>query len=77
MLWSEAFGRLTAWVGIAANTLVFGLYVPGIGVYLSILSVLPFLFAWYLMIAWRLWALADAPAVKAHANGISVPPLDP
>lgn len=60
MVSSARFGRIAAATGIIANTLVFGLYVPGIGIYLSILSVFPFLFAWYLLIARRLWLLGNA-----------------
>jgi hypothetical protein len=62
MVWSERFDRVTAFTGIIANTLAFGLYVPGIGIYLSILSVVPFLLAWYLLMAWRLWQLGRADA---------------
>jgi hypothetical protein len=50
MLRSDVFGKATAWVGIVANIVVFGLYVPVIGVYLSPLSVVGYLI-WYALIA--------------------------
>jgi hypothetical protein len=53
MLRSEVFGKRTAYVGIVTNIVVFGLYVPAIGVYLSLLSVAGYL-AWYILIARKL-----------------------
>jgi hypothetical protein len=50
MLRSGVFARWTAYVGIAANTVVFGLYVPIIGVYLSLLSVVGYLI-WNILLA--------------------------
>jgi hypothetical protein len=50
MLRSDVFGKATARVGIATNIVVFGLYVPVIGVYLSLLSVVGYLI-WYALIA--------------------------
>ena len=57
MLRSQIYSRTTAWVGIAANTLVFGLYLPVIGVTLSILSVVVLL-VWNILIGRRLFQLA-------------------
>ena len=57
MLRSRVFGRGTAWMGILANVLAFGLYVPVVGIYLALLSVLPFLAVWYILVARRLWQL--------------------
>ncbi len=57
MLRSRVFGRGAAWMGILANLLAFGLYVPVVGIYLSLLSVLPFLAIWYILVARRLWQL--------------------
>ena len=48
---SDAFSRTTAYLGIMANLLAFGLYVPNIGVYISILSVFPFLTIWLILSA--------------------------
>lgn len=58
MLRSEIFSKTTAYLGIIANILVFGLYVPTIGVYLSILSVFPFLTLWLILIGLRFLKLA-------------------
>jgi len=51
MLRSDVFSKTTAYLGILANVLAFGLYVPNIGIYLSILSVFPFLTVWMLLCA--------------------------
>ena len=48
---SVVFSKTTAVAGIIANVLAFGLYVPGIGVYISILSVFPFLTLWLVLCA--------------------------
>jgi hypothetical protein len=56
MLRSDAFSRATAYVGIVTNIVVFGLYVPAIGVYISMLSVVGYL-VWYVLIARRLFQL--------------------
>jgi hypothetical protein len=53
MLRSNTFSKGTAYVGIVTNVVVFGLYVPQIGVYLSLLSVVGYLI-WYVLIARRL-----------------------
>jgi hypothetical protein len=60
MLRSRVFSKATAYTGILANVLVFGLYVPKIGILLSILSVFPFLTIWYILIARRLFQLGKA-----------------
>jgi hypothetical protein len=52
MLRSSIFGRGTAYVGIVSNIVVFGLYVPIVGVYLSLLSVVGYLI-WDILLAWR------------------------
>ena len=62
MLRSQVFSRATAYVRIASSVLDFGLYVPGIGLFLSIFSVL-FLFIWNIMIARRLFQLARADSL--------------
>ena len=58
MLNSDAFGKRIATVGIAANVVTLGFYLPVIGIYISIFSVL-FYWIWYLMIARRLWQIKD------------------
>lgn len=57
MLKSEAFDRRTAVIGIAANVITLGYYLPAVGVYISIFSVF-FYWLWYLLIARRLWQLS-------------------
>ena len=50
---SHTFSKATAYVGIVTNIVVFGLYVPEVGVYISLLSVVGYLL-WYILIARRL-----------------------
>jgi hypothetical protein len=58
MLRSNIFGRVTAYAGIVAAILNWGLYVPGgIGLFLSTLSVVPFLAIWLILVARRLFLL--------------------
>ena len=59
MLWSTAFGKVTAVVGIVANTLAVGFFVPAIGVFLSLVSVVALLI-WYVLIASKLFMLAQS-----------------
>lgn len=58
MLRSEVFSRLTGWLAVVANAVGLGLYVPRVGVYIAVFSVL-FLEVWYLLIARRLYQLGD------------------
>jgi hypothetical protein len=53
MLRSHTFSKATAYVGIVTNIVVFGLYVPEVGVYISLLSVVGYVI-WYILIARRL-----------------------
>jgi hypothetical protein len=59
MLSSHIFGRVTAYMGILAAILNWGLYVPQIGLFLSILSVVP-LAIWNILVARRLFRLSRA-----------------
>jgi Domain of unknown function (DUF4386) len=59
MLRSTIFGKVTAYVGIVANVLAVGLFVPAIGVFLSLVSVVGLLI-WYILIARRLFILAQS-----------------
>jgi len=59
MLRCHIFSSATAIVGIIANLLVFGLYIPEIGVYLSILSVFPFLMIWNIMLTRKFFQLSS------------------
>jgi len=56
MLKSYLFNRATGYLGLSANIIAFGLYIPSIGVYISIFSVL-FLWIWDLLVAVRLLQL--------------------
>ena len=60
MLKNGVFGRATAYAGILAAVLNWGLYVPGIGVLLSILGVFPFYVVWNVLVARRLLQLGRA-----------------
>src|SRR6266699_457817 len=58
MLRSTTFGKVTAAVGIVANVLAVGFFVPAIGVFLSLVSVVSLLI-WYILIARRLFQLGQ------------------
>jgi hypothetical protein len=58
MLRSNIFGKVTAAVGIVANVLAVGLFVPAVGIFLSLVSVVGLLI-WYILIARRLFLLAQ------------------
>jgi len=69
MLRTHLFRRAVGYTGIVANVLALGLFVPGIGLLLSILSVLPFLLVWYLLVARRLFQLAREGPGTAVSTG--------
>lgn len=56
MLRSPLFKKATAYFGIASNVVALGKYVPTIGIYISIFSVV-LLWVWYLLIALDLFKL--------------------
>lgn len=56
MLKTNVFSKTTAYVRIASSVCDFGLYIPTVGIYISILSVL-FLFIWNILVARRLFQL--------------------
>lgn len=58
MLKSRIFSHLSAWLRIASSVLDFGLFVPGIGLYLSLGSV-SCLLLWNILVAGRLFQLAN------------------
>jgi hypothetical protein len=67
MLRSNTFGKVTAYVGIVANVLALGFFVPTtIGVFLSLISVVGLLI-WYVLIARRLFMLGQGVS-KEEAN---------
>jgi hypothetical protein len=53
------FSKTTAWMGIVANVLPFGLFIDQVGKYFGLLSV-PFLIIWFLLTALRLFKLNNA-----------------
>jgi diadenosine tetraphosphate (Ap4A) HIT family hydrolase len=59
MLRDGHFNKATAIMGILANVLALGLYVPNYGTYILLFSVL-FLLAWYVLIAWNLIRLGQS-----------------
>jgi hypothetical protein len=60
MLRSNIFGRVPAYMGILAAIFNWALYIPTIGLFLSILSVFPFLTIWNILVARRLFQLGKA-----------------
>ncbi len=58
MLRSAIFSKTTAYLGILANAIGLGLYLPAIGVFLAVFSVV-FLEIWYIVIARRLFQLGQ------------------
>jgi hypothetical protein len=58
MLRSGVFSKLTGWMAILGNAVALGLYLPAIGVYIAVLSVV-FLEIWYVLIARRLFQLGQ------------------
>jgi hypothetical protein len=65
MLRGQIFSKAAAYLGILANVIALGLYVPVIGVYISVFSVV-FLWAWYILIARRLFQLGQVTQVSAN-----------
>jgi hypothetical protein len=57
MLKTNLFSKTTAYVRIASSILDFGLFIPVIGIYISLFSVL-FLMVWNILIARRLFQLS-------------------
>ncbi len=57
MLQSNIFSKLTPYAGILAAIFNWALYVPEIGIFLAILSVIPFLAIWNILVARRLFQL--------------------
>ena len=61
MLRSDIFGRVAAYALIVGDVIGLGLYVPTIGIFLSVTSV-PVLWIWYLLVGRKLIQLgSDVP----------------
>lgn len=71
MLQSKIFSRATAYVRLGSSVFDFGLYVPVIGTFLSIFSVL-FLFVWNIMVARRLFQLARSSSAQVSKSAPQV-----
>ncbi len=69
MLRSNSFGRVTAYVGIVANVLALGLFLPVIGVFLSLVSVVGLLI-WYILLARRLFLLAQGVSKQEATRAV-------
>lgn len=67
MLRSGPFGKPTGWLAIVANTVGLGLYVPGVGVFIAVFSVV-FLEAWYVLLARRLLQLSRRATAAEPAH---------
>jgi len=59
MLQGKIFSKATAYMGILANVLALGFYVPRIGIYILLFSVV-FLWIWYILITRRLFQLGQS-----------------
>jgi hypothetical protein len=59
MLRSDVFSRATAYLRIGSSALDFGIYIPGIGLFISLFSVL-FLLAFNLLVGRRLLQLGSS-----------------
>lgn len=68
MLKTRSFSKTTSYVRIASSICDLGLYVPTVGIYISIFSVL-FLFVWDILIARRLFQLAHSPSTEMTLVG--------
>ena len=64
MLQSHTFSRITAYAGILAGVIGFGLYVPTVGLYISIISVL-FYGVFYVLIARKLFQMGLSKSLRA------------
>jgi FlaA1/EpsC-like NDP-sugar epimerase len=73
MLRSDIFGKRIAYCGVIANVLVFGLFIPTIGLYLSILSVFPFLTLWLVLTGLRFLKLARIDNRDARISAGVIP----
>ena len=73
VMWrSGLFSKATAYVRLGSSLFDLGLYVPGIGMYLSIFSVF-FLFAWNIMVARKLFQLARPAASQVLKASREIP----
>ena len=69
MLHNRSFSKAAAYLGIVSNVIAFGLYIPVIGVYVSIFSVV-ILWFWYLLIALDLIKLGKKSSTSVQLNDL-------
>lgn len=74
MLRSPIFGRAAAYLRLASSVLDFGLFVPGVGLFISLGSVVCLL-VFNLLVARRLWQLGTQPRSPATSTAPHVSPL--
>jgi len=67
MLGSRRYSKFTAWMGIVAGGVGFGAYVPKVGVYISILSVVA-MQVWYALTALTLIRISRGPSRRLGEN---------
>jgi hypothetical protein len=72
ILRGTVFSRRTAYVRIASSVFDFGLFVPGVGLFIALLSVVCLL-AFNLMVARRLFLLARSPHAPLSSSVARVP----
>ena len=67
-----ALGRAAGWLLVVANVIGLGIFLPGVGIAVSLFSVL-LLWAWYLRIGWSLAriVLRRAPRSEAMTNPVA------
>lgn len=70
MLRNPVLGKGAAYMAILGNAVGLGLYVPVVGVYISVFSVL-FLEVWYILIGWRLIQLAQGSRQEGQIRQVS------
>jgi hypothetical protein len=67
MLRSNIFSKATAYVRIVSSVLDFGIYVPTIGIFISVFSVV-LLTIWNILVARRLFQLGQGKPAGSHAE---------
>jgi hypothetical protein len=67
MIRSTVFSSAAGWMAVLGNALGLGLYVPTVGVYISVFSVL-FLEVWYILIGRRFLQLGTGSSVQEAAR---------
>jgi hypothetical protein len=72
MLRSPIFSKLTAYVGIVASVVGFGVYLPKVGIFISILSVVG-MQVWYVMIALTLLRLSNRATQFGASTRMAAP----